>query len=123
MSLVDDLFADGATSQLLEQLGEPVVQYPQGVVANAIALTGIVDLGGEGETPVDDERGSRRVRWLRLSLPAATVVAIGERAQQRDQFLVRGLLWHAEAIPQENTGLTTVLCKRTEGASTIRTRA
>jgi len=122
-SLVDDLFSDGAIDQLLEKLGESVTQYPRGVVANAVALTAIVDLGSEGQALPDDLHGSQRVRWLRLTMPASVSVAISERPQERDQFLVRGLIWHAEAIPQENAGLQTVLCKRTEGASTLRTRA
>jgi len=122
-SLIENLFADGGASQLLEAEGESVTQYPRGVLANAVALTAIVDLGSEGQALPDDLHGSQRVRWLRLTMPAAVAVAISERPQERDQFLVRGLIWHAEAIPQENAGLQTVLCKRTEGASTLRTRA
>ncbi|HEX5498751.1 MAG TPA: hypothetical protein VFX03_05970 [Thermomicrobiales bacterium] len=108
---------------MLEQLGETVTRYPRGVVADAADVTAIVDLGVEGEQPVDDAHGSQRVRWLELTLPASIDVAIAERSQQRDQFSVRGLLWHAESVPRENAGLQTVRCKRTEAASTKRTRA
>lgn len=122
-SEIENLFADGGADTLLEQLGETVTQWPLGVQGNAVPITAIVDLGAEGEQPIDDQHGSQRVRWLELTMAASIAVGLAERAQQRDQFLVRGLLWHAEAVPQENAALQTVRCKRTEGASTKRTRA
>src|SRR6185437_14342946 len=121
-SQIENLFADGGADTLLEQLGETVTQYPLGVQGNAVAMTAIVDLGAEGAEPLNDEHGTQRVRWCELTLPASVVVTISERTQQRDQFLVRGLLWHAEEIPRENAALQTVRLRRTEGVSSKKTR-
>lgn len=121
-SQIESLFADGGADLLLEQLGESVTQYANGNTSAAATVTAIVDLGDQGEQPIDDSDGSRRVRWLELTLAGSVTVNVAERGQQRDTFLVRGLLWHAEGIPRENAGLQTVRCRRAEGASTKRTR-
>lgn len=122
VSPVEELFADGGADLLLEQLGEPATQYPLGVVANAVPITAIVNLGHEGEQQIDDQHGSQRVRFLELTVAASLTLNVDERAQQRDTFLVRGKLWLSEGVPRENSGLVTIRCRRTEGASTKRTR-
>lgn len=123
MSDVDDLFAEIGSPALTEGMGETVTQYPLGVVANAVTLTGvIVDLSDQGSPPIDDEHGSRRVRRGRLTLAATVNVTVDERSQQRDTFLVRGQIWQAIAIPSQTLALQTVLIERTEAASTKRTR-
>ena len=120
----DDLFAEIGSPALTESMGEPVTQYPLGATANAVVLANvIVDLSQQGEQPIEDAHGSQRVRRGRLILSAAVAVTADERSQQRDTFLVRGQLWHAEAISAQTLALQTVEIKRTEGASTKRTRA
>lgn len=122
VSAIEEMFADGGADLLLEQLGEPATQYPLGVQTNPVSITAIVNLGAEGEQPIDDQHGTQRVRWLELTVSASLTLNLDERAQQRDTFLVRGKLWHVEGVPRENSGLVTIHCRRTEGASTKRTR-
>jgi hypothetical protein len=118
----EDLYADIGASSLLDVHGESVTQYPGGVSATPVAVTAIVDLSSLGETPVDDEHGSRVVKWLLLTLPASVTVTEAERKQQRDQFLVRGKIWDCEKIVSSDTALQVVRCKREEAASTKQTR-
>lgn len=120
---VDDLFAEIGSPALTEGMGESVTQYPLGVTANAVTLSNvIVDLSEQGQQ-LDDEHGSQRVRRGKLIMSATVAVTVDERAQQRDTFLVRGQLWHAEAISAQTLALQTVEIKRTEGGSTKRTRS
>lgn len=120
---VDDLFAEIGAPALTESMGETITQYPLGVAANAVTLAGvIVDLSAQGEELIEDEHGSRRVRRGTLTLAASAAVTVDERAQQRDTFLIRGLLWHAEGLPMQTGALQVVNIKRTEAISTKRTR-
>lgn len=106
-----------------DHYAEKITQYPLGVAANAVAgVVAIVHKQDEGETPIDDERGSVVIRWCTVSLPATLSVTIDERSQQRDQFLIDGELWHAEKILKRTPYRLLVRLKREEKASTKRTR-
>jgi hypothetical protein len=106
---------------------ETITQYPKGVTSSPVSVTAIVHKSEEGETPVDDEDGSRVVRWIVITLAAAgqpggVTVTIAERKQQRDQFLIDGELWDAEKIVSRTAYAQRVRLKRTEAASTKKTR-
>lgn len=119
----EDLFADVGAGNLLDAHGESVTQYPLGNTANGVQLGGvIVDLSSQGETRVDDDRGSQNLRFGSLTLAAGVSVTVDERSHERDTFLVRGQIWHAEKIVSQDTALQVVRILRTEAASTKRTR-
>lgn len=119
----DDLFAEIGAPNLGDSLGEAVVQWPLGVAANAITLAGvIVDISDLGDAPADDEAGTQIVYWGRLLVPVSVMITDTARPQQRDIFVVRGLIWHCEKIVSQGLSLQTVRIKRTEGASSKRTR-
>lgn len=106
-----------------DHYADTITQYPLGVAANAVPdIVAIVHKQDEGETPIDDEKGSVVVRWCTVSLPATLNVTIDERGQQRDQFLIDGELWHAEKILKRTPYRLLVRLKREEKASTKRTR-
>lgn len=105
-----------------DHFAQTITQYPLGNRSSPAMVTAIVHKAHEGETPVDDESGSQVVRYLLLSLPTTVTVTTAERAQQRDEFLIDGELWHAEKILHRSPYRQQVRCKRTEGASTKRTR-
>lgn len=120
---IDDLFSELGAPNLTESLGETVTQYPLGNTAAGVVLSDvIVDLSAEGEQPIDDEHGSQRVRYGKLILSSAVNVTVDERAQQRDTFLVRGQIWLAWQRTSDGVSLQTIVIRRTEGASTKRTR-
>jgi hypothetical protein len=119
----EDLFADIGASNLAAVHGEAVTQYPLGVAANAVPLSGvIVDLSSQGETPIDNEDGSQVIRWGLLTIAASVTVTEAERKQQRDQFLVRGQIWDCEKILSRDTALQFVRVKREEKISTKKSR-
>ncbi|HEV3021484.1 MAG TPA: hypothetical protein VGX76_03430 [Pirellulales bacterium] len=125
MTLAAQISADVAPGGLMlnpNDFAETVIQYPLDVVANAVSIVGIVDLWEQTEEPPDNEFGSRLVRGLRISIPAAVVVNVDQRKQTRDTFLARGLIWRAESQESIEGGLQTVFCKRVQGASTKKTR-
>ncbi|HJT35720.1 MAG TPA: hypothetical protein VJ783_27070 [Pirellulales bacterium] len=105
-----------------DHFAETVTQYPLGVRTAAVSVTAIVHKAEEGETPVDDRDGSQVIRYLLLTLPTTVTVTVAERAQQRDEFLIDGEIWRAEKIVRRTPYRQQVRCRRTEGASTKRTR-
>lgn len=120
---VDDLFAELGWPNLQAAQGESVVQWPLGVSANAVTLTGVlVNLATEGELPIDTEHGSQVVRYGTLVIDASVTVTDDERKQQRDIFVVRGKVWDTDRIVGQTLAATTVRIKRTESVSTKRTR-
>jgi hypothetical protein len=105
-----------------DHFAEQITQYPLGDRSAGVALTALVHRPDEGEQPVDNERGSQVVRYCLVSLALSVTVTIAERAQQRDEFLIAGEIWLAEKIVRRTAYRQQVRCKRTEGASTKRTR-
>jgi len=116
---------------------QTISQYPKGVGTDgnppsapytfAVNVTALVHKEEEGETPVDDQDGSRVVRWIVITLatagqPGGVTVTIAERGQQRDLFLIDGEIWHAEKIVSRTAYCQRVRLKREEAASTKKTR-
>lgn len=120
---VDDLFAELGAPNMQAALGESVIQWPKGNSAAAVTLANvIVDISELGETPSDDAEGTQVIYWGKLLIPVSVTVTDAERPQQRDMFIVRGLVWHCDKIVSQGQALQTVRIRRSEGASTKRSR-
>ena len=120
---VDDLFAEIGAPNMTAVMGESVTQIVQGNTGDQVTLTNvIVDISDLGDVPVDTESGSEVVYWGKLLIPVSVSVTDAERPQQRDQFIVRGLIWHCEKIVSQGQALQTVRIKRVVKVSTKKTR-
>lgn len=104
-----DLFADYAEPLLAEQLGESVTRYPLGVVANAATVDDvIVDRSDESESDDGrrDQKGQKIYRRLLLSVPVDVDV------DDRDRWLVDGIIWHTLRDVGVAAGRREILCQR-----------
>ncbi|HWB13337.1 MAG TPA: hypothetical protein VG826_29195 [Pirellulales bacterium] len=110
-----------ANAQDPEVFGTVITHYPLGRTAGE-TVTAVLHGAETVSSAVDNDYGSEVEIRMRITLPSTVTVTVAERPQERDTFLVNGELWIAEAVIWRSTHRQHIEIKRSEKASTKRTR-
>ena len=123
MTLASQISAD-ATAIFLEtdDFAQTITRYAGGSTGSSSTITCIVDLDDEEQgqgTAIEDERGTKIVRYGRLDMLSTQTIVVNEQGRDSDTFLIDSELWCAVRFDGRDgiAGMKTLIIRRDEKIS------